>query len=111
MDVPCRFFVATVSIAAAVSSGLQTFLRLGDRAERHRAVAIACGAVRRQIELIRERPAALRGEPLERVGAIRTQLDASAQEAPDLPAAIWNKRKQVHATGAVGRNTPLQQGK
>ena len=46
-----KLAVASISVAAAVLSGLQAFLRYSERSEKHRTAANGYGAIRRKIEL------------------------------------------------------------
>src|SRR5437016_9781213 len=48
--------VGLMSIAAAVLASLQTFLRLSERADKHRVAGAAYGAVRRALELLKTFP-------------------------------------------------------
>ena len=49
-DISLRIVFGIISILAAVLASLQTFLRLSERAEKHRAVAVRYGALRRELE-------------------------------------------------------------
>ena len=77
-----RLAVGAISIAAAVLTSLQTFLRFGERAEQHRLAASKYSAVRRQMEQILALPAGSRGDPKALLEELRNRLDALAIEVP-----------------------------
>jgi len=84
-----------LSIAAAVLSGLQTFLRYSERAAEHRRAAVSYENIRRNFDLFSlqfkepsDRPAALK--ELENLSA---KLDAIAETAPPIPLEIWKRVK------------------
>jgi hypothetical protein len=87
-DISIRIAVGIVSILAAVLSSLQTFLRLSERAEKHRAVAVRYGALRRELET-----AIAKGGPYPEklVDGLREKLDSISSEAPEIPDRVWKK--------------------
>ncbi|CAH2896858.1 MAG: hypothetical protein PCALPYG88_2424 [uncultured Paraburkholderia sp.] len=78
-----RILVGIVSVIAAVSSALQTYMRYAERAEKHRAAGARYGAVRRRLESV------FAGDADARDGhyltAIRDELDRLAQDSPNVP--------------------------
>lgn len=91
-----RIFVGLVSVTAAVSAALQTFLRYAERAEKHRAAGARYGAVRRRLEAI------YAGDPDARDGhyltAIRDELDRLAADSPNVPPRIFYRTQRTLAT-------------
>ncbi len=88
VDSRLQIFVGLVSVAAAMLSGVQTFLRFSERAEKHRSVAARYGALRREIEEI----LACGGEiPGERLTGLREKIDKLAEEAPSISSRIWTR--------------------
>ncbi|MBK3810313.1 SLATT domain-containing protein [Paraburkholderia nemoris] len=88
-----RIFVGFVSVAAAVSAALQTFLRYAERAEKHRAAGARYGAVRRRLEAI------FAGDADARDGhyltAIRDELDRLAEDSPNVPPHIFYRTQRT----------------
>lgn len=87
-DVGFRIGVGIVSVLVAVLSSLQTFLRLSERAEKHRAVAVRYGGLRRELET-----AIAKGGPYEEklVEGLREKLDSISSESPEIPDRVWKK--------------------
>jgi hypothetical protein len=84
-----RIGIGFLSVAAAVLSGVQTFLRYAERAEKHRLVGARYGFFVREVEgLLALAPADLaqKGSALDDVRAAQDKL---AEEAPGLPHRIW----------------------
>lgn len=75
--------VGLLSIAAAILSGLQSFLGFNDKAEKHRTAGSKYNAVGRELELWLSQPE----EDNVRLDAIRQRIDALAQESPHIPAS------------------------
>jgi hypothetical protein len=91
-----RIFVGLVSVTAAVSAALQTFLRYAERAEKHRAAGARYGAVRRRLE------ATFAGDADARDGhyltAIRDELDRLAEDSPNVPPRIFYRTQRTLST-------------
>jgi hypothetical protein len=83
-----RIGAGIVSVLAAVLASLQTFLRLSERAEKHRTVGARYGALRRELEA-----AIAKGGPYEEklVDGLREKLDSISSEAPEIPDRVWKK--------------------
>jgi hypothetical protein len=88
-----KILTGCVSLTAAILSGIQTFLRFSDRAERHRRSGKQYASVRRQIE-----QSLCAGDPIgpEEIKAIRVRYDATATQAPYIPNQVW---RQIDALG------------
>ncbi|MGF6770887.1 hypothetical protein P3T18_003366 [Paraburkholderia sp. GAS199] len=88
-----RIFVGLVSVTAAVSSALQTFLRYAERAEKHRAAGARYGAVRRRLEAV------FSGDRDARDGhyltAIRDELDRLAEDSPNVPPEVFYRTQRT----------------
>jgi hypothetical protein len=109
-----RLFAGIAIVLAAVLASLQTFLNLGEQAEKNRAAAEKWSAIRREItEMLALHPvhAATRGDPKEYLDDLRIRIDKVAAESPDMPDNQWarvlHKTKttsQMEATDPRGPN-------
>ncbi|HWT39614.1 MAG TPA: SLATT domain-containing protein [Paraburkholderia sp.] len=94
-----RLVVGLVSIAAAVSAALQTFLRYAERAEAHRAAGARYGAVRRRLEAI------YAGDPDARdgrhIGEVREILDRLAEDSPSVPPRVFRRTQDTLRVAAL----------
>ena len=92
IDKRFQIFVGLMSVSTAVLSGIQTFLRFSEKAEKHRMAAARYGALRREIEEI-----LTMGEDLtkEISSPLRQDIDRLSEEAPHIPDKIWSKRKEL----------------
>lgn len=99
-----RVIFGLVSVTASVLAALQTFLRYDERAEQHRSAGARYGAVRRTLEAAYTRSLAGENHVSADLIAIREELDKLAQEAPNVPEAVFNRTvktmKVAPATGA-----------
>jgi hypothetical protein len=87
-----RIFAGVAIVLAAVLASLQTFLNLGEQAEKNRAAAEKWPAIRREItEMLALHPAhaATRGDPKAYLDDLRTRIDEVAAESPDMPDSQW----------------------
>src|SRR6476619_670260 len=87
-DIRLRIAVGIISVLAAVLASLQTFLRLSERAEKHRAAAVRYGALRRELET-----AIAKGGPYDDklVHGLREKMDSISSESPEIPTRVWNQ--------------------
>ncbi|WP_027214266.1 SLATT domain-containing protein [Burkholderia sp. WSM2232] len=91
-----RLLVGVVSVVAAVSSALQTYLRYAERAEKHRTAGARYGAVRRRLEAVFAGDAGvLDGHYL---SAIREELDRLAQDSPNVPPRNFYRTQRALST-------------
>jgi hypothetical protein len=88
-----RIFIGLVSVTAAVSAALQTFLRYAERAEKHRAAGARYGAVRRRLEAIFVGDADARDGHY--LTAIRDELDRLAEDSPNVPPRIFYRTQRT----------------
>lgn len=93
VSVELRVFVGVVSVAAAVSAALHTFMKYAERAEKNRSAGARYGAVRRRLEAI------FSGDPDARDGhyltSIRDELDRLAQDSPNVPPRIFYRTQRM----------------
>ena len=82
------FIVAATSVVAAILSGLQTFLRLPERAAAHREAAVAYSVIRRAIE---ERISDTEARGLGDLSALRVQIDTVAERSPPILVRAWRR--------------------
>ena len=90
-DSPRTLIVASISIAAAVLAGLQTFLRFPERAAQHATAADWYSAIRRDIEQILHLPVESRGKAKEYLDRVRKEMNRVAQDAPELNVRLWKR--------------------
>jgi hypothetical protein len=85
----------TLSIGAAILSGLQTFLRYSDLSEQHRRAAVAYESIRRSLDLftLEYKHSDERSAALKRLAEIATKIDLTADAAPTLPDYIYDSVK------------------
>ncbi|MBK8019169.1 MAG: DUF4231 domain-containing protein [Betaproteobacteria bacterium] len=83
-DLWWKIAVSAMSIAAAILSGLQSFLGYNEKAEKHRAAGSKYNAIGRELELW----LAQAQEDLTRLEAIRQRIDSLAKESPHIPASV-----------------------
>lgn len=94
VDTRLRIFVGVVSVLAAVLASLQTFLRFGERAEKHRVAAEKWAALRREItEMLALHPTYLasRGDPKQYLDDLRTRMDEVSTQSPEMPDRRWGR--------------------
>jgi hypothetical protein len=84
-----QLLVGGISLLAAVLAVLQTFLGFSARAEQHKSVAAAYGAIRRRLETLVTLPVELRGDIAETVKLVEIELDNLAKAAPTVPNDIY----------------------
>ena len=78
-----------VTIGIPILAGLQTFLRFGELAEKHRVMAAKYGALKREVQQILALPLDQRGDPHKLLDTIRTRYDALELEEPQIPRSLW----------------------
>ncbi|MFM0309503.1 SLATT domain-containing protein [Paraburkholderia sp. RL17-383-BIF-A] len=88
-----KIFIGFVSVAAAVASALQTFLRYAERAEKHRAAGARYGAVRRRLEAVFAGDADARDGHY--LSAIRDELDRLAEDSPNVPPRVFYRTQRT----------------
>lgn len=83
-----RWIVGAVSVIVAVLSGLQTFLKLSDRATAHRVAGADYARMRRLME---ERLTAKEAINADSLTVIREKIDQLAERSPAVPAKMWGR--------------------
>ena len=84
-----KIIAGAASVLAAVLASLQTFFKYSERAERHKTFAAKYGAVRRELESLH---ASDRGSiDANTIDALRDTLDNLAEDAPAVPAEIFER--------------------
>lgn len=87
-----RVFVGVTSVIAAILASLQTFLRFGERSEKHRAAAESWTGLEREInEMVALHPdyLASRGDPQEYLDDVRRRMGEIAQQSPEMGYRGW----------------------
>jgi hypothetical protein len=100
-DVRLQIAVGLLSVTAAVLTGLQTFLRYSELAERHRIAGAKFANLKHRIELLSTFPATdsdLRAS----LEALEESWARLREESPTLPARVWRRIERT-----VGFGQPL----
>jgi len=87
-----KILIGMVSVLAAVLASLQTFLRFGERAEKHRTAAEAWADLRRDMEeMIALHPTypESRGDPKKYLDEVRQRFAQIAQQSPEMGEEGW----------------------
>lgn len=96
-----RIAVGLISVLAAVLASLQTFLRFGERAEKHRVAAERWAAIRREIDemlaLTTRQNLASLGDPRPILKTIRAKMDETSQQSPELGERGWFRPQRRYA--------------
>jgi hypothetical protein len=105
-DPTLRGVLAGFVMLAAALSGLQTYMRYGNRAAQHREASRNYGVIVRQISLAQEKlreAGQLTPEIQAQIAATEHALDAADRAAPNVPPFIWAWAvKSVDASRADG---------
>jgi hypothetical protein len=92
-----RALVGVISIAAAVLSSLQTFLRYATRSEGHRIGAIRYETLRRDMAKTLALPRKSRGNAEHNLEGVALRMDRYAKESPNIGERLWNElAKEYH---------------
>lgn len=106
VNVGLKITVGMISVLAAVLASLQTFLRFGERAEKHRTAAEAWAALNRELEvMIALHPAypESRGDPKKFLDDVRQRFAEIAQQSPEMGEhGLWRPRRRYQTAGADG---------
>jgi hypothetical protein len=89
-EISTKIVVGLLSLTATVLAGLQTFLRLSERAEQHKQAGVRYGALRRELELEIVSDT-LTHEFLVEFGRRWTALD---EEAPTVPQWLYERARR-----------------
>jgi hypothetical protein len=96
-----RIFIGFVSVTAAVSSALRTFMKYAERAEKHRAAGARYGAVRRRLEAVFAGDADARDGHY--LSSIREELDRLAEDSPNVPPRVFYRTQETLASDTARR--------
>lgn len=86
-----RLLFGLLSMMAAATAALQTFLNMSDRAEKHKSAGAAYSAIRRELELFKTIPCASEEDTKLFFDQIKQKMDELAASAPSIPSK--HKRK------------------
>jgi len=84
-----KIAVGLISVAAAILAALQTFLRFGERAEKHVVAADWYAAVRRDIDQLLALSPKERGTPRSCFDRLRKQMSKVGQHSPEIGDRLW----------------------
>ena len=107
VDSTLRLVIGGISVLAAMLAALQTFLRFGERAEKHVIAADWYSAVRRDIAEILALPAGSREKPKECLDRLRKEMSKIGQQSPEIGERVW---AGLQATYNVDDSAPLRSG-
>lgn len=85
-DIKIKILTGLLSVAAALFTGLQTFLSYGERSEEHKCAAVRYGRLRRILE---EKLACEKDNWETLLNEIRLEWDRVDQETPPVPAGFY----------------------
>ena len=89
VDVRIQVLVGSISVLTAILAGVQTFLRFGERAEKHRAIAASYGGMRRIIEATTTLPVQFRPPLSEFINQVQNKLDDLSRSAPNVTDRLF----------------------
>jgi hypothetical protein len=101
-----RIVVGSISIAAAVLSSLQTFLRYATRAEGHRVAAIRYETLRRDVAATLALPRSARTDPVRELDSVRTRMDRYAKESPSIGQRYWERLEERFHLSSIPPDPP-----
>lgn len=94
---PVKAVAAIANLLVAILAGLQTFVRLAERAEQHRLAAVRFGALRRSLE--QHRATGPPGGGAEFLDSFRTRWDELSEQSPEVPIRVWRRVDQQFFKG------------
>lgn len=87
---PLRFVAGVISVLAAVFGGLQTFLRYGERAEKHMVAADWYAAINRRINQLLALAPNQRPEAGTCLDEVRKEMARIGQQSPEIGQKRWD---------------------
>jgi hypothetical protein len=84
-------FIGSLSILAAVLTGLQTFLKNAEVAEKHRVAGAKFANLKHRLELLASLPPTTVAELRAELVGIEGTWATLREESPTLPSTIWRK--------------------
>lgn len=94
-----QMLAGLLSVAAAVLSGLQTFLKYPELAEKHRLAAAKFANLTHRIELLASMEGASDAEMLAELKAIEASWNTLREESPTLPSRALRGMEDMPSTG------------
>lgn len=86
-----RIIVGFLSLITAVLASLQTFLKLSERAEKHRLAGARFAALRKETEQALALPPQTDDELKTWFSSLRQRWDKLSEDSPTIPPSIWEK--------------------
>jgi hypothetical protein len=90
-ELSLQIVIGLLSVAAAVLTGLQTFLKYSELAERHRLAGARFANLKHRLELLVMSPPATADDLRQSLGSIEESWAKCREESPTLPARIWRR--------------------
>lgn len=92
-DIPAelRLSIGGLSVAAAVLSAMQTFLRFAERSERHAQAADWYASIHRKIDQTEALPSVERGDPKKVLNDLRKEIAEAGQAYPQIGETVWHE--------------------
>jgi len=84
-----KIIIGMISLLAAILAALQTFLRFGERAEKHVVAGDWYAAVRRDVDELLALSAEERGKPKDCFDRIRKEMAKVGQQSPEIGHQLW----------------------
>jgi hypothetical protein len=107
-----KITVGSISVAAAILAALQTFLRFGERAEKHVVAADWYAAVRRDIDQLLALSTKERGTPKSCFDRIRKQMSKVGQHSPEIGDRLWKvMAARYHVRDVVSATSECRPGR
>ena len=89
--IPITILVGLLSVSTAVLTGLQTFLKYSELAERHKVAGARFADIKHQIELVATFQKANVSELKSRLKEIEARWEQVREESPNIPPTIWDR--------------------
>ncbi|GKT11769.1 MAG: hypothetical protein ISEC1_P0739 [Thiomicrorhabdus sp.] len=86
-----RVLFGMLSMLAATTAALQTFMNFSDRSVEHKSAGASYGALRRELELLKTVPPETEKEIYKALENIKTKMDELADKAPGIPSKFKMK--------------------
>lgn len=99
-DISLQITVGLLSVVAAVLTGLQTFLRYSELAEKHRLAGARFANLKHRIELLTAFPPATETEYNSSLHGVEEVWSKLREESPMLPGRIWRRIEKSVVLGA-----------
>ena len=87
--------IGCISVAAAVLSTLQTFLGYAELSEKHKAIAVKYGELRRELDQVLATPQPEDSTLNDFMTSFRTRWNSIDQDAPSVPDKIYAKAQGI----------------